>query len=170
MDQTQHIIKCPALGPLHQEQLRQHWNREYPSNLAYEPEAFSEYLEKLGDTQHYLILDKAGSLQAWLATFNRDGQRWFAMIISGQWQGKGYGRLLLDEAKKEGVPLLGWAVDHGDYVRTDGVPYPSPVGFYLRNGFETLPDRLEIDKLSAVKIKWLPVPLAEQKNTRETDA
>jgi len=39
--------------------------------------------------------------------------------------------------------------------KNNNCPYNSPLGFYMKNGFELEPNqRLETSNLSAVKIKW----------------
>ncbi|MFT4741942.1 MAG: hypothetical protein ACI9L9_002739, partial [Marivirga sp.] len=49
----------------------------------------------------------------------------------------------------------GWVIDHSNERKSNGRLYISPLNFYLKNGFKKLSrNRLELDKISAVKIKW----------------
>ncbi len=135
------------------------WNGEYPVHLNYKDVAgFEQYLDGLSQPVHLTINDKEGTVKGWLILFTREDARWFAMILDGSLQGKGIGSRLLAEAKKLETELNGWATDHGRDLRVDGSPYPSPIGFYQKNGFEVLSDiRLEKGDLSTVKIRWRKV-------------
>ncbi|GAB5522461.1 MAG: hypothetical protein Roseis2KO_03330 [Roseivirga sp.] len=150
------ISKATYLSPHQKQDIVGLWNAEYPAHLSYEDiSGFDHYLDGLSDPVHFIIYDRDRHVQAWLITFTRDNARWFAMILNGSLQGKGMGSKLLDEAKKLEDELNGWATDHSRDVRADGKPYPSPIGFYLKNGFEVLPDiRMEKGALSTVKIRW----------------
>lgn len=70
-------------------------------------------------------------------------------------QGDGYGTRLLNLAKEKEPVLNGWVIDRNEGVKYNGKPYRSPLEFYLKNGFQTIPGiRLELATLSAVKIQW----------------
>jgi GNAT superfamily N-acetyltransferase len=137
------------------EQIVKLWNAEYPAGLAYESmSGFDEYLSKTGNPLHYLI-EEDHHLIGWMATFERENERWFSIILDSMHQNKGLGRLLLNEAKKEVQSLNGWVADHNKVFKLNGEPYPSPLAFYLKNGFKVLDDiRLKTEKISAVKIQW----------------
>ena len=149
------IICQSALSHAEKEDIRGLWNREYPAHLAHaDPESFEGYLAGLGHPLHYLIREEQ-RVKAWLVTFDRDEARWFAMILDGGMQGKGLGSQLLKAAQAEVTELNGWADDHGRDVKADGKAYPSPIGFYLKNGFEVLHGtRFEKGEVSLVKIQW----------------
>ena len=69
--------------------------------------------------------------------------------------GKGFGTQLLNLGKEKESVLNGWVIDHDKDKKRNGENYISPLNFYLKNGFEVFPDnRLELEKLSAVKIRW----------------
>jgi len=142
------------------EDLWELWNAEFPVSVAYpDVPSLTRYLEELEQVEYLLLLDKAGKVRGLLFTFIRDGNPWFGMALSRQWHGQGYGTQLLDHAKTQTDTLYGWAIDHDQEVRGDGSPYPSPIGFYRKNGFTVLEDqRLETDKISAVKICWVKNP------------
>jgi hypothetical protein len=51
--------------------------------------------------------------------------------------------------------LNGWVIDHNNDRKKNGLIYVSPLKFYEKCGFEIQNYmRLELDKISAVKIKW----------------
>jgi GNAT superfamily N-acetyltransferase len=132
------------------------WNAEYPAYLSYaHVSEFDCYLEGLANPRHFLIADQTGTVRAWLVTFTRGNERWFAMILDASLQGQGIGSRLLHEAREYKKELNGWVIDHDRDVRSDGRPYPSPLGFYLKNGFELVSNvRLETSAMSCAKIRW----------------
>lgn len=63
---------------------------------------------------------------------------------------------MLNLAKTKELVLNAWVIDHDTDRKKTGEVYKSPLNFYLKQGFKKLPDqRLELDKISAVKIKWV---------------
>ena len=133
------------------------WNNEYPEKLAYDSmQEFDAYLSELRDPSHLLLVDSAGKVRGWYFDFIRDQEKWFAIILDAQLQGKGYGSQLLERAKQYEKELNGWVIDHNNDKKRNGEFYQSPLNFYLKNGFRKLKeDRLELNKISAVKIKWV---------------
>jgi GNAT superfamily N-acetyltransferase len=131
------------------------WNKEYPDRLAYKNlDAFDEFLLKIGRPKHNLLFD-GNKLVAWVATFDREGERWFSVIVDSSQQGKGIGKKLIERVKEEEEHLCGWVVDHEDYQKSDGGPYISPITFYEKMGFDIITEeRYKGDRLSAVKIYW----------------
>ena len=134
------------------------WNQEYPKNLKHScMEDFEIYLSELADPLHFFLLDDEQVL-GWAFKFKRDGDVWFAIILDGKIHGRGYGSALLDELKVEEKLLNGWVVEHNNYLRGNGKPYQSPIGFYLKNGFVVVPEnRLDTPNLSAIQIQWISV-------------
>ena len=109
----------------------------------------------LDDVIFTLTLDDTNRIVGWFADFNRDNARWFAMLLDDSIQGKGVGSQLLTQVKSRYDDISGWVIDHSNDARLDGKSYISPVNFYLKNGFEIVPDvRLELDYLSCVKMRW----------------
>lgn len=132
------------------------WNAEYPKNLTH-PNLidFENYLNALTNQHHNLLIDKYGIIKGWYFDFDRNNEKWFAMILASEIQGKGFGTLLLNEAKKRESVLNGWLIDKTNYLKQSGDGYKSPISFYIKNGFHKLPEiRLELTHLSAVKIQW----------------
>lgn len=132
------------------------WNAEYPAYLSYaHVSEFDSYVDSLTDPLHFVIADETGTVKAWLVTFTRDNERWFAMILDASLQGRGIGSRLLHEGRQQEKELNGWVIDHDRDIRSDGSPYPGPLGFYLKNGFELVNEvRLETSAMSCAKIRW----------------
>jgi len=153
------IITTTYLTDSQKESAYNLWNNEYPQDLQYQHIAeFDGYLNVLSEKKHYLLLNEQGIIVAWALTFIRDAEKWFAVIINSDVQGKGYGTLILDEIKKDELQLSGWVIDHERDSKANGQRYRSPLIFYKKNNFDILPDcRLESETISAVKIVWKKV-------------
>lgn len=136
--------------------LRELWNAEYPASLFHEHRAgLKAYLTGLSNVEHWLMIDGTEAIQGWACSFERDGGRWFAMLLHHAVQGKGYGRKLLDHVRHNKIRLEGWVIDHSKALKQNGEPYASPLKFYLKCGFEVDGStRLEQEQLSAVRIFW----------------
>ncbi|WP_028295730.1 GNAT family N-acetyltransferase [Olivibacter sitiensis] len=149
------IIHQIHLSESHKSQLLDLWNDEYPERLAYTNiEELNHYIHGLANCEHYLIIEN-NLVRAWAFKFTRDGERWFAIILSSSLHGKGLGSRLLSKLKEDESELNGWVIDHDHDFKRNGEPYPSPIEFYTKNDFKTLPSqRLESKNLSAVRIKW----------------
>ncbi len=132
------------------------WNNEYPEKLQYKTTSeFDKYLDDLTEQSHILLIDELQKVRGWYFDFCRDNERWFAIILDSKIQGKGEGTKILKHAKEKEDCLSGWVIDHNRDKKANGEMYTSPLTFYLKNGFEQLPEvRLELGKLSAVKITW----------------
>jgi len=131
------------------------WNAEYPKKLAYQNVLeFEEYLSKLGSLKHFLLCTEAGEIKGWACSFERESERWFAILLANEIQKKGYGKQLLNVLQKEENSLNGWVIDHNQYTKPNGEIYRSPLDFYLKCGFLATDIRLETEKISALKIVW----------------
>lgn len=150
------MTKTEILSITQKEEIIFIWNAEYPKTLRYSDIGpFEAYLAKMGKPIHYIKSDEKGQLIGWLATFDRDDERWFVMLVDARYQGRGIGSQMLDAAKKDESVLNGWAADHNKDMKADGTIYRTPITFYLKNGFEVLSDiRFEDGNLSLVKIRW----------------
>jgi hypothetical protein len=149
------IIKVSALNPAQKEFVCSLWNTEYPQKLAMTSQGLDEFLQVQTNQTHFLIQDDAGQVTGWAFTFDRDKERWFAMIIKGTHQRHGLGHLLLNMIKVKETSLNGWVIDHQNDLKQNGEPYLSPLPFYVKNGFIPQPGiRYEDGKISAVKIEW----------------
>jgi len=150
------ITTTHQLNLVQKEQVLQLWNNEYPEKLAYKNMAgFESYLENLNEVKHFLLANNDEKIQGWAITFKRENETWFAIILSENLHGKGWGTKVLNELKQNKKALNGWVIDHSDDKKRNGSFYKSPLEFYLKNGFEVLSDtKLELEIMSAVKIKW----------------
>jgi GNAT superfamily N-acetyltransferase len=150
------VIQSKELSPDEKLIIMGIWNKEYPVNLNHESlSEFESYLLNLKGRNHRILLDSEDKVKGWCFDFRRDNERWFAMILDSGIQGKGHGTDLLNELKKQNEVLNGWVIDHNNDLKANGDSYLSPLEFYLKNGFEVISNtRLELDEISAVKIKW----------------
>jgi len=150
------ITTTHQLNQVQKEQVLQLWNNEYPEKLAYKNMAgFESYLENLNEVKHFLLANNDEKIQGWAVTFKRENETWFAIILSENLHGKGWGTKVLNELKQNKKEMNGWVIDHSDDKKRNGSFYKSPLEFYLKNGFEVLSDtRLELEIMSAVKIRW----------------
>lgn len=132
------------------------WNKVSPADVSHESiEVFDNYLESLNDVIYTLVLDDESRVVGWFADFDRDQERWFAMLLDRSIHGKGIGSELLAHAKSRYKALNGWVIDHDNDKTLNGDPYISPVNFYLKNGLEMISNnRLELEYLSCVKMRW----------------
>jgi len=155
-DSEMKITKQTWLTPEQKQAALKIWNAEYPVNLQMPGIAeFDAFLNPLVNTKYYLLIDDNDVIAGWAATFSVESVRSFFIMLHSAYHGKGYGTNLLNEVKIDGTQLFAWAIDHNNDVKPDGRPYPSPINFYLKNGF-TVNDslRLENEQLSAVNILW----------------
>lgn len=150
------IIRQTELSDNQKDKILELWNNEYPEKLGYNSVIdFDNYLNKLTKQIHYLLLGENEEINGWAITFIRENEKWFAIIVSEKLHGKGFGTKILNKLKNNENTLNGWVIDHDSDKKINGNQYQSPLNFYLKNGFETFPEiRLEIEIMSAVKIKW----------------
>ncbi len=150
------IITLNRLDTAQKVYIRQLWNSNFPAQLAHSTLAdFEAFLTRDPQRQHYLILNTEGAIAGWMMVFDRKGEPWFSIIVDEREQGQRIGSRLLEHAKTRHEALNGWVVDHNDDFLSDGRPYQSPIAFYLKNGFVTVPHIRSQDlKISCVKIHW----------------
>ncbi|WP_405199136.1 GNAT family N-acetyltransferase [Christiangramia sp. LLG6405-1] len=150
------FIKRKKLTSGQKQEIFELWNNEYPRNLKYNDIAeFNEYLSKLEDQNHILLIDDNGKIEGWYSDFIRDQERWFLAILNSKIQGKKFGTQILNMAKEANEELKGWVINSDNYIKTNGQPYKSPTDFYKKQGFQILEEtKLETNRLSAIKIKW----------------
>ncbi|MEL6853062.1 MAG: hypothetical protein AAFP92_31420 [Bacteroidota bacterium] len=136
------------------------WNTEYPVQLSFpDLPALQAYLVRLERVQHRLLWDDAQQLKGWYADFDRDGGRWFIIILSRSIQGQGWGSRLMSLAMEENAHLLGWITPHDAYRKADGSAYLSPRLFYEKVGFTVHPDiSLEKGGIRSIQISWQRKP------------
>ena len=84
------IVEQDGLSGEQKARIIQMWNAEYPAILSYsDVSGFDEYLNRLGDKKHFLLLDEKNEIAGWAITFDRENSRWFAIIIDEKIQGRG---------------------------------------------------------------------------------
>ena len=150
------FISGSSLSQKHKNEIVELWNKEYPEKLCFPSLAeFEVYLSELNDQAHILMLDRKNTVCGWYFDFLRDNERWFSLIIDSDFQGNGYGSIILDRAKVRVSELNGWIIDHNNYKKKSGEVYRSPLTFYLKNGFVKIENScLASEKIAAVKMKW----------------
>lgn len=100
------------------------WNLEYPDRIGYAKIShFENYLDQLLNKNHYLLIDDENQILGWAFTFFREDDIWFAIILNSKIQRKGYGRLLLEELKKNCSVLNGWVIDGSREIKQNKEPY-----------------------------------------------
>ena len=150
------FIKQTKLSETDKREIFDLWNNEYPKKLNYKLfEEFEKYLENLKNQSHILMRNENQNIKGWYFDFIREKERWFVIILDSKLHGQGIGTKILNIAKKKETELNGWVIDHNNYKKKNEELYASPLNFYLKNRFEKISEkRLEIEKISAVKIKW----------------
>ncbi|ALW84955.1 hypothetical protein AUC43_07530 [Hymenobacter sedentarius] len=151
------LLQTTTLTLAQQEQVRQLWNQEYPCQLSFaESNDFEDWLAKLTNARHLLLVRETGGVRGWLTVFQREKAPWFVLLVDSAVHGRGHGTILLDRAKAQETELNGWVVPHEDYRKPNGDVYRSPVAFYEKNGFAILHDQpLGSAHLSAIRIHWV---------------
>lgn len=150
------FLSVSILSEDHKESLLRLWNKEYPVDLQYREIAdFKVYLEKLDDQHHRLLVDENDRITGWYSDFQRDGERWFLVILDSKIHHNGFGTQLMKLAKKDWDELNGWVIIENHYLKADGEIYLSPIQFYIKNGFKII-DNIQLDtgKITATKITW----------------
>ncbi|MEI6019719.1 MAG: GNAT family N-acetyltransferase [Bacteroidota bacterium] len=147
-------VIAETLSTAQKECIFQLWNNGYPSALFFNQfNELEKYLQGLNHAHHYFI--ELNGVNAWAMVFERDHAVWFALIVDANLQKKGVGKYLLNQLKAEHSLLNGWVIDKDLYRLKNGEAYHSPLGFYLKHGFDCLDEsRLELPNLSAVKVQW----------------
>ena len=130
------------------------WNEVYPKQIMYKTlDDLENYLAKCTNSVH-LLAKHNGETAAWLCVFDRDGQRWFALIVDASFQRQGIGEKMLSKMKTLEDKVYGWMTPHNRYEKANGEKYLSPKGFYEKHGFAITDEVFDTDILSTVKIVW----------------
>ncbi len=147
------IVKVVDLSPEEKVFVFDLWNSEYPVKITYKgiPE-LEGFLDNLDQLTHYFIKEDE-KLFGWAMTFLRDKELSFGITIDSGFHRRGYGSMLLNYLKAKNDNLCGWAIDHDNDFRLNGLNYKSPLGFYIRHGFDIFENiRMYNGKINAVKI------------------
>ncbi|MEN9971934.1 MAG: hypothetical protein RIS20_281 [Bacteroidota bacterium] len=131
------------------------WNQEYPLQLK---DRLALLLENNTKTIHFYLLDKFEQIMAWSVLFEKEEDLRFSILVSRKHQKHGLGSILLTEMKKEDLAFSGWVIDHDLDLLSDGSNYPSPLNFYLKNGFIVDEShRLNNEMIKAVLVRYRPL-------------
>lgn len=151
-----HITETDSLTEKQKIEIIQLWNSEYPAELALGglPD-FEQYLQTLEDKHHILLLSAGQEVKGWLVYFLRNNDQCFAMLLDASLQGQGWGSKLLTLAKQRTVELHGWVIDSSHHLKENGIAYQSPIGFYMKNGFEVFPEmKLTKSNIEGIRVTW----------------
>lgn len=151
------IVQTDELISQQKKQVLDLWNNEYPEKLSHASiNDFENYLSSLSSLTHYLMTSDDDLIFGWALTFEREKEKWFAIILDEKIKGIGLGRKMLDKLKQAEPVLNGWVIDHNNDKKKNGETYLSPLPFYKKCGFEILDqESLELENISAVKIRWI---------------
>ncbi len=94
---------------------------------------------------------------AWSVLFEKEQDLRFSILVSRKHQKHGLGSQLLSELKKEDLAFSGWVIDHDFDLLSDGRNYPSPLNFYIKNGFTVDESHhLNNEMIKAVLVRYQP--------------
>ncbi len=109
----------------------------------------------MSEANHYILRNENNEIEAWACKFERDSEKWFAVILDEKLHGKGKGTEILNLIKDNETNLNGWVIDKEIFLKQNGEIYRSPLNFYTKNSFKVCQGiRVDNEKLSAVKISW----------------
>jgi GNAT superfamily N-acetyltransferase len=146
------MISTIRLSDKHHAQINALWDEEYPTTLV---GRFPILFDNALLFKHFIILNEEENIMAWAVYFQKDEEIRFSILVDRNHQGKGLGKQLIDAIKSELPEFSGWVIDKPHFMRKDGTAYPSPLSFYLKLGFEILPDqRIDNDMINAVKVRF----------------
>lgn len=131
------------------------WNEIYPKEFCFQTnKKFELYLSNLKKPRHYIVYSKE-TIKVWLCSFDREGERWFALIVNPKFQKKGNGSQLLEQVQNLEPQLNGWVIATHKLPNRKGDFYQVPLNFYLKNGFlKTDISKFEKEAIELVKIKY----------------
>lgn len=146
------IVKTGELSEAQAAQINRLWNEEYPLKLK---DRFPILLDGASRYNHYILEDENRKLIAWAVDFEKEKQVRFSIIVGSAHKGKGLGGMLIERLKAENPEFYGWVIDHNEDLKSNGETYQTPMPFYLKHGFEILPDqRIDNEMIRAVLLKW----------------
>jgi len=130
------------------------WNTVYPAQITHNTIAdLDKYLATIGNTTHTLAKINERTV-GWLSTFDRNNDRWFAIIVDPGHQRRSIGTRLMHELQTTEQKVYGWIVLEDNYIKRDGSVYLSPKEFYKKFDFVITDEFFASDALTTTKIYW----------------
>lgn len=131
------------------------WSAEYPAEMAFSTvREFDAFLGTIQNHRHFIATTSDDEIAGWLVSFDRDGERWFSIIVDADFHGRRIGFGLLDAAFSRDRELNGWVVPIDGFPKRDGAAYRSPLGFYLKYGFHVVAgEKFAKYEIETVKIR-----------------
>lgn len=138
-----------------QSQIVNIWNAVYPASVSFESmNVFKEFIDNITEKNHFIWRDGGQSVGGWLMTFTRDNVRNFVLLVAENNQGRGVGKMLIEEMKKVENEVTGLVVESDNYVRKNGSIYRSPIDFYKKLGFIVTDERVFKHGINTVKVAY----------------
>jgi hypothetical protein len=96
------IIEKKELSTEEKIQISEIWNEEYPTTLSFTSQSgFDEYLNSLSNPYHYILQNENNEIKGWACKFERENEKWFAIILNKNAQGKGFGKKFMNAIKHD---------------------------------------------------------------------
>jgi hypothetical protein len=96
------------------------------------------------------------SIEGWWFDFIREDERWFTILVNNDLHKRGIGRSLVELGRKQHKSINGWVIETNELSKIEGDLYQSPMGFYLKMGFEKTKIHVETNSnIKTVKIRWV---------------
>ena len=132
------------------------WNEVYPERFCFnEYIQFELYISQLQSQRHFMLLNDFQNPIGWLCTFEREEQTWFVMLIDNRYKNKQGVSQLLKAAKSVYEELIGWMIVDDEAICKNNIPYQSPVEFYKKNLFQSVPNTREVIRgIYLEKMRW----------------
>ena len=142
--------------PKYQEQVLRIWNEAYPTEFGFDDlKEFTRYL-KCHNSPWHILAFCGGEVIGWASAFNREGKRWFVVIVDQKYRKQGVGSAMLQALHGKGGPLHGWVIYEEHHLKDDGSPYHSPLPFYQHIGFEVTSETTDLGGFMARRVISMP--------------
>lgn len=132
------------------------WNKVYPVAFHFDHwQYLKNYFISYTDHHHILYMNNK-SIEGWWCDFIREDERWFTILVNNDLHKRGIGRSLVELGRKQHKSINGWVIETNELPKIEGDLYQSPMGFYLKMGFEKTKIHVETNSnIKTVKIRWV---------------